>query len=53
MPPAERDAWLKDVAARRLDALAEIAVKYARPWFDFIPNLAQTVSEGWYVSYSG
>jgi tagatose 1,6-diphosphate aldolase len=51
LPAGERDAWLRDVAARRLEALAEIAVKYARPWTDFHPDLEGAAPEGWYAAY--
>jgi tagatose 1,6-diphosphate aldolase len=51
MPAPERDAWLQDVAARRLEALAEIAVSHARPWADFYPDLEAAAGEGWYETY--
>lgn len=51
MPPAERDQWLRDVAARRMDGLAQIAANYARPWTDFTHSLTDTVVEGWYETY--
>jgi tagatose 1,6-diphosphate aldolase len=51
LPARERDAWLGEVAARRLDALVEIATKYARPWTDFHPNLETAAGEGWYAAY--
>jgi tagatose 1,6-diphosphate aldolase len=51
MPARERDAWLGEVAARRLETLAEIAVRYARPWTDFHPDLEEAAGEGWYAAY--
>jgi tagatose 1,6-diphosphate aldolase len=52
LPPAERENFMRTVAAARLDRLSEIAGRYARPWRDFFPNLANTV-KGWYQSYQG
>jgi len=51
LPPAERENFMLTVAATRLDRLSEIAGRYARPWRDFFPDLANTVKEGWYQSY--
>lgn len=51
LPSAERADFMNTVAADRLDRLAEIAVRYARPWRDFFPGLASTAQEGWYLSY--
>jgi tagatose 1,6-diphosphate aldolase len=51
MPPKERDAWLRNVAARRLDTLAEIAARYARSWTGFHPDLGEASPEGWHARY--
>lgn len=51
LPAAERQAWLLNTGARRLDSLAEIADRYARPWTAFYPDLSQSVGEGWYQTY--
>lgn len=51
MPPAERETWLNEVAARRLDTLGELAAKYSRPWSDFFPKIQAGVGPGWYHSY--
>lgn len=51
LPPAERANFMNTVAAPRLDHLAEIAHRYARPWQDFFPGLAGSIQEGWYLSY--
>jgi tagatose 1,6-diphosphate aldolase len=51
MPPAERDAWLADVAATRMNTLSEIALRHARPWTDFYPSPNSLDLEGWYQSY--
>ncbi len=52
MPPNHRDDWLKNVAATRLDQLAEIADQHARPWRDLFPGIENTASSDWYDSYS-
>ena len=53
MPPKQRDDWLRKVAAARLDQLAEIADRHARPWRDFFPGINNTVGSGWLESYQG
>lgn len=53
MPPQQRDKWLKNVAAARLDQLSEIANRHARPWRDIFPELENTASLGWHESYTG
>jgi tagatose 1,6-diphosphate aldolase len=53
LPAAEREDFMRTVAASRLDRLAESAGRYARPWQDFFPGLADSVQEGWYLSYQG
>ena len=53
MPPQQRDDWLRKVAAARLDQLAEIADRHARPWRDFFPGIENTVGSGWLESYQG
>jgi len=51
MPDQDREAWLIDVAAKRLDSLSEIAHLNARSWRSFYPDLDNTVKEGWYKDY--
>lgn len=51
LPPEKRRAWLEEVAAARLDHLVQIADRHARPWRSFYPSLADTIGEGWYLSY--
>jgi len=51
MAPNERDEWLRNVAAPRLDALSAVALKYARPWTAFFPYAARPIPEGWYRTY--
>ena len=51
MPDQDREAWLIDVAAKRLNSLSEIAHLNARSWRSFYPNLDKTVKEGWYKDY--
>jgi len=53
LPPADRENFMRTVAAGRLDRLAEIASRFARPWQDFFPGLANAIQEGWYQSYQG
>ena len=53
LPSAERVDFMNTVAAGRLDRLAEIAGRFARPWRDFFPGLADSVQEGWFLSYQG
>jgi tagatose 1,6-diphosphate aldolase len=53
MPPQQRVDWLKNVAAARLDQLAEITDQHAHPWRDVFPGIEKTVSLDWHVSYSG
>lgn len=53
MPPLEREDWLRTVAAGRLDQLAEIADRHARPWRTFFPGIDNTASLGWLDSYPG
>ena len=53
MPPHQRDDWLRKVAAARLDQLAEIADRHARPWRDLYPGIENTASLGWLDSYTG
>jgi len=45
--------WLEKVAAPRMDQLADITTRCARPWTDFFPDLPANASEGWYQSYQG
>ena len=52
LPTGERQAWLQDIAAHRLESLNEIADRFARPWRDFYPNLESSMSAGWYQRYS-
>ena len=51
MPPSERETWLNEVAARRLDTLGDIAAKYSRPWSDFFPGIETNAGQDWYCSY--
>ena len=53
LPSAGRVEFLNTVAAGRLDRLTEIAGRYARPWRDFFPGLANEIQEGWHMSYQG
>lgn len=53
MLPQQRVDWLKKVAAARLDQLAEIADKFARPWREVFQEMESTASIGWYDSYDG
>jgi tagatose 1,6-diphosphate aldolase len=53
MPPQQRADWLRNVATARLDQLAEIADRHARPWRDFFPGIENTLSSGWLDSYQG
>ena len=53
MLPQQRDDWLRRVGAARLDQLAEIADRHARPWRDFFPGIDNTVNLGWLDSYAG
>lgn len=53
MPPRQRDQWLKNVAAARLDQLFEIANRHARPWRDLFPEIKDTARSGWHESYIG
>jgi tagatose 1,6-diphosphate aldolase len=51
LPPEQRERWLREEGARRLEELGQIAEKYARPWRDFYPRIEQSVREGWYLEY--
>jgi tagatose 1,6-diphosphate aldolase len=51
MPPAQRDVWLAQVAAPRMQTLNEIAQRNARPWTDFYPSRAVQEFDGWYLNY--
>jgi tagatose 1,6-diphosphate aldolase len=51
MPDEQRERWLAEVGAVRLDRLTEIASRNARPWRDFYPDLADTIAEDWYIRY--
>lgn len=51
MPDQDREAWLLDVAVKRLNSLSEIAHLNARSWRSFYPDLEKTVKEGWYKDY--
>lgn len=53
LPTSNRIDWLEKVAAPRMDQLADITTRYARPWTDFYPNLPASASEGWYLTYQG
>jgi tagatose 1,6-diphosphate aldolase len=46
-----RVRFLREEAARRLDALMAIADREGRPWTEFYPP--QPVPEGWYRTYGG
>jgi tagatose 1,6-diphosphate aldolase len=47
----QRQTWLREIGARRLDELTEIGEKYGRGWRSFFPELEKSVDEGWYLSY--
>jgi tagatose-1,6-bisphosphate aldolase len=51
LPTPNRLDWLEKVAAPRMDQLANIATRFARPWTDFYPNLPASAPEGWYLTY--
>jgi tagatose 1,6-diphosphate aldolase len=53
LPTPNRIDWLEKVAAPRMDQLAEITTRYARPWTDFYPDLPASAPEGWYLTYQG
>jgi tagatose 1,6-diphosphate aldolase len=53
MMPAEREKWLRTVATARLDQLAEIAERYALPWWKPIEGREQKVSQDWFKFYPG
>lgn len=53
MPPEQRERWLNEVAAPRLDQLAEIAGKHARPWREFLDDVHHIEKEDWYAAYPG
>lgn len=48
---ADRTRFLREVAAPRLQELAEIVAAEARPWRDHYPNLAEAAGEGWLAGY--
>ncbi|HEX7264717.1 MAG TPA: tagatose 1,6-diphosphate aldolase [Candidatus Dormibacteraeota bacterium] len=48
---AERQAFFKDVAYRRLLRLREIVEQHARPWTESYPHAAGSL-ENWYKTYS-
>jgi tagatose 1,6-diphosphate aldolase len=52
MQPPQREDWLRDVAATRLNQLTKIADQYARPWRNFFPGIENSASLGWLDSYS-
>lgn len=52
-PPQLRVDWLRNVAAARLDQLAEIADQHARPWRDVFQEIESTASFGWHDLYTG
>jgi tagatose 1,6-diphosphate aldolase len=51
MPAGQREAWLREVAAPRMDRLCEIADRHARPWTDFFSAPAISSLEDWYKKY--
>jgi tagatose 1,6-diphosphate aldolase len=46
-----REDFLKNVAARRMQDLKEMASKTARPWMNGYPGLADSVDENWISQY--
>jgi tagatose 1,6-diphosphate aldolase len=51
LPVPARDHWMADTGARRLDHLAEIAARHARPWQDFYPGMENAFREDWRYHY--
>ncbi len=51
IPHGQREYWLAEVGASRLDALNTIAIQSARPWRDFYPDLPGAAGEDWYLNY--
>jgi tagatose 1,6-diphosphate aldolase len=46
-----RQEFLQTIAIERMNRLMEKIEKYGRPWTDFHPHLASSVSEEWYKNY--
>jgi tagatose 1,6-diphosphate aldolase len=51
MPTAQRATWLEDVAAKRMDRLAQIADQYAVPWQEYFAPVDLADLNGWYQAY--
>jgi len=51
LPTPNRIAWLENVAAPRMEQLADLASRYARPWTDFTPNLPSSAPQDWHLTY--
>ena len=51
MQGSAREDFLKNVAARRMQELKEMAAKTARPWINGYPGLADSVDENWIKQY--
>ncbi len=51
MQGSAREDFLKNVAARRMQELKEMAAKTARPWIIGYPDLADSVDENWIKQY--
>jgi tagatose 1,6-diphosphate aldolase len=46
-----REDFLKNIAAKRMQELKEMAAKTARPWFKGYPGLAESVNQNWIKQY--
>ena len=51
MQGSAREDFLKNVAAKRMQELKEIATKTARPWVNGYPELTDSVDENWIKQY--
>ena len=51
MQGSAREDFLKNVAARRMQELKEMATKTARPWINGYPGLSDSVDENWIKQY--
>lgn len=51
MQGSAREDFLKNVAAKRMQELKDMAAKTARPWTDGYPRLAESADENWIRQY--